>query len=425
MLVYKFGGASIADAGRMASLLPLVKDSGGPLVVVMSALGKTTNALEAIVNAACQGRKEEAIALAKKLEQQHLDYARQLLDDVHYAKAAAFLSVHFTALEKAASAADPKYYDRSYDQVVCLGEIFSTVIFSFWLIQNGIVSEWVDIRKVISTDDTFRDAVVDWETSLHNSKDLGKILEQGKVIITQGFIGSTQNGLSVTLGREGSDYTAAVLAAMLGAASVTIWKDVEGLQNADPKQFPNTVKINEISYNEVIEMAFYGAQIIHPKTIKPLQNNHIPFYIKCFLDPKLEGTVIKQEVSAAYPPLIALKENQVLIQATTRDFSFITEDNLSKLYSIFHDLKVKINLIQNAAISFVACIDNREDKIRALIPALSGDYKVTVNEQVTLLTIRHYTPESINDLINGRHTLLRQETRKTVQVVLDSSPVGS
>ncbi len=422
MLIYKFGGASIADAGRMAALLTLVREAKEPLLVVMSALGKTTNALEAIVNAACHGRKEDALALAKNLEQQHLDYARQLLDDSYYSKAAASLQAHFIALENAAQTADAQYYDRSYDQVVCLGEIFSAVIFSSWLMQNDLASEWVDIRKVITTDDTYRDAVVDWETSLNNSKLLGKILEQGKVIITQGFIGSTSDGLSATLGREGSDYTAAILAAMLGATSVTIWKDVEGLLNADPKQFPNTVKIDEISYNEVIEMAFYGAQIIHPKTIKPLQNNNIPLYVKCFLDPKLAGTVIKQEVSAAYPPLIALKENQVLVQATTRDFSFITEDNLSTLYSIFHDLKVKINLIQNAAISFVACVDNREDKLRALIPALSEHYKVTINEKVALLTVRHYTQEAIDTLTKGRQTLLRQETRKTVQVVM---PVSS
>ena len=425
MLVYKFGGASIADAKRMAALLPLIKDANEPLVVVMSALGKTTNALEAIVNAACRNEKGAAAELAQKLEQQHLDHARALLDDKHYSKAAALLQPHFTALEQAAALANPAFYDRSYDQVVCLGEIFSTCIFYCWLQQKNIESEWIDIRKVIRTDDTYRDAVVDWDHSQKQAQDIiGNTLLQGKVVITQGFIGATPSGSSVTLGREGSDYTAAILAAMLHGNSVTIWKDVEGLQNADPKQFPNTVKIEAISYNEVIEMAFYGAQIIHPKTIKPLQNNNIPLYVKCFLDPKLDGTVIKQEVSAAYPPLIALKENQVLIQATTRDFSFITEDNLSKLYSIFHDLKIKINLIQNAAISFVACIDNREDKVGALIPALSEDYKVTVNEKVVLLTIRHYTPEIITDLIKGRQTLLRQETRKTLQVLMDGSPAG-
>jgi len=425
MLVYKFGGASIADAGRMAALLPLVRAAGEPLLVVMSALGKTTNALEAIVNAACGGQKEPALALVKKLEQQHLGYARQLLDDSHYGKATTALQVHFTALESAAQNSDAKYYDRSYDQVVGLGEIFSTCIFSHWLLQNDVASEWMDIKKVIRTDDTFRDAVVDWDRSQENAQKISGMLRQGKVVITQGFIGSTADGYCTTLGREGSDYTAAILAAMLGCSSVTIWKDVEGLQNADPKQFPNTVKISEISYNEVIEMAFYGAQIIHPKTIKPLQNNNIPLYVKCFLDPQLEGTVIKQDVAAAYPPLIALKENQVLIQATTRDFSFITEDNLSKLYSIFHGLKIKINLIQNAAISFVACIDNREDKVSTLIPALGEDYKVTVNENVTLLTIRHYTPEIINELTSATQTFLRQETRKTVHVVIDSSPIGS
>ena len=238
-------------------------------------------------------------------------------------------------------------------------------------------------------------------------------------MITQGFIGSTTEGNSVTLGREGSDYTAAILAAMLKMESVTIWKDVEGLLNADPKMFPKTVKIEAITYNEVIEMAFYGAQIIHPKTIKPLQNNNIPLYVKCFLNPALKGTVIQSDVNDAhYPPLIVLKEHQVLVQVTTRDFSFITEDNLSNLYAVFHDIKVKINLIQNAAISFVACIDNRADKIKELTMALSKKYKVLLNEDVSLLTIRHYNQEIVNELTEGKQILLRQETRKTLQVVM-------
>jgi aspartate kinase len=206
---------------------------------------------------------------------------------------------------------------------------------------------------------------------------------------------------------------------MLNLESVTIWKDVEGLLNADPKLFQDTVKIEEITYNEVIEMAFYGAQIIHPKTIKPLQNNNIPLYVKCFLDPSLKGTVIKASANDAhYPPLIVLKDNQVLFQVTTRDFSFITEDNLSSLYATFHAQKVKINLIQNAAISFVACLDNRPDKIKALSEALSKNYKVLLNEQVQLLTIRHFTPQIVEELTSGKQILLRQETRKTLQVVM-------
>ena len=419
MLVYKFGGASIADAERMSNLLPIIADGQKPLLLVVSALGKTTNALENIVNKAFQGEAAEALALAHKLEQQHLYFAEKLLSADNYINAAEVLKVYFNELENAVKNTDRNHYDYSYDQIVCLGEIFSTILFYFFLRQHNLPIEWIDIRTVIRTDDTYRDAVIDWDYSRQQALDIiGTELHKGKIVITQGFIGATPDGKSVTLGREGSDYTAAILAAMLHASSVTIWKDVEGLQNADPKQFPNTVKIDAISYNEVIEMAFYGAQIIHPKTIKPLQNNNIPLYVKCFLDPKFEGSVIQAEVHAAYPPLIVLKENQVLIQVTTKDFSFITEDNLSKLYSIFHDLNVKINLIQNAAISFVACIDNREDKVKSLIEALGKDYKVSINDHVSLLTIRHYSPEIINDLIKDKQILLRQETRKTVQVIM-------
>lgn len=420
MRVYKFGGASIADAGRMAALLPIIREGEQPLLLVLSALGKTTNALEAIVNLACKNEKQQALVLTKKLEQIHLDQAKTLLDEPNYALAVTALHPYFAELEQAVNNADAKHYDYSYDQIVCIGEILSSQIFSCFLKQNNIPHEWIDIRKVIRTDDTYRDAVVDWDYSkLEAEAIIGRELLHGKTVITQGFIGSTEGGKSVTLGREGSDYTAAILAAMLHLDSVTIWKDVDGLRNADPKLFPNTVKIDAISYNEVIEMAFYGAQIIHPKTIKPLQNNDIPLYVKCFLDRKLTGSVIQSEVDhATYPPLIVLKDNQELVQVTTRDFSFITEDNLSKIYSIFHDLKVKINLIQNAAISFVACVDNRADKVKALIQALEADYKVTINDNVGLLTIRHYTPEIVADLTNNKQILLRQETRKTLQVVM-------
>jgi len=420
MRVYKFGGASIADAGRMAALLPIISEEQQPLLIVLSALGKTTNALEAIVNHACKGEPNEAMELAAKLEQQHLDYARALLNGEYYDKAKQALSPLFEEFERAIKNAETGSYDYSYDQVVCMGELFSSRLLYFLLLQNGIKTEWIDIRKVISTDDTYRDAVVDWNhTKLEAEAIIGRQLKQGRVVVVQGFIGATDYGKSVTLGREGSDYTAAILAAMLKLESVTIWKDVNGFRNADPKLFPDTVKIDAISYAEVIEMAFYGAQIIHPKTIKPLHNNNIPLYVKCFLDKDLEGSVIKADVSDAhYPPLIVLKDKQVLVQVTTRDFSFITEDNLSKIYSIFHNLKVKINLIQNAAISFVACIDNREDKVMALRQVLGKDYKVSVNENVNILTVRHFTPEVIFDLTKDKEILLRQQTRKTVQVVM-------
>jgi len=420
MQVYKFGGASIATPERMQALLPIIKDSSEQLILVVSALGKTTNALETVVNSACKGNKDEAHQLAKKIEEDHLAYAKALLGETDFTEAQIDLNVLFTELQWAIDDAGNDRYDYSYDQIVCMGELMSTRIFASWLRQQGLNYEWVDVRDVIRTDDTYRDARVDWDFSAKQAQqNLGSLLSQGKNIITQGFIGATADNASVTLGREGSDYTAAMLAAMLHATAVTIWKDVEGLQNADPKEFPNTVKIEAITYHEVIEMAFYGAQVIHPKTIKPLQNNGIPLYVKCFLHKDLKGTVIMNEVdSMFYPPLIVLKKNQILLQVTTRDFSFITEDNLANLYSIFHNLKIKVNLIQNAAISFVACIDHTEDKIQELVKELGKDYKVFRNDNVQLLTIRHYTPEILFDLTKSRFILLEQKTRHTVQVVM-------
>jgi aspartate kinase len=420
MLVYKFGGASIATPERLQALLPIIEEAPAELVLVVSALGKTTNALEAVVASASKGKKEEAGEIAKKIELEHLQYAKALLNDKVYTEAEKSLNVFFTELHWAIDDASSARYDYSYDQIVCMGELMSTRIFAYYLQQQGRTCEWIDIRDVIRTDDTFRDARVDWDHSRERADQvLAPILSSGRNIVTQGFIGATGDNASTTLGREGSDYTAAMLGAMLKADSVTIWKDVEGLQNADPKEFPNTVKIEAITYHEVIEMAYYGAQVIHPKTIKPLQNNSIPLCVKSFLNKDAEGTVIQNEVNSIfYPPLIVLKKDQILLQVTTKDFSFITEENLRLLYGIFHGLKIKVNLIQNAAISFVACIDHKEDKVKALIIELEKDYKVLVNSGVSLLTVRHYTPEILFDLTKSKYILLEQKTRHTVQVVV-------
>lgn len=420
MKVYKFGGASIADGTRMRALLPIVCEEQLPLLLVVSALGKTTNALEAIVNSAYKGDMEKAQELASKLKQQHLDYAREVLDADNFLQAEDAFYNLFREFDKAIKFVDPKRYDYSYDQVVCFGELFSTTIFHWLLVQQGKDSMWVDIRKVVLTDETYRDAVPDWDyTKLEAQAIIGRELKKGKVVVTQGFIGATTTGNSVTLGREGSDYTAAILAAMLKMDSVTIWKDVDGFRNGDPKQFANTRRIAEISYEEVIELAFYGAQIIHPKTIKPLHNNNIPLYVKCFLDKDLPGSVIKANVDGSfYPPMMVLKENQVLVEVTTRDYSFITEDNLSKLYGIFHALKVKVALIQNAAISFVACVNYRENKINALKRELEKDYMVTFTHDASILTVRHHNEATVTALMAGRKILLKQETTKTVQVVM-------
>lgn len=420
MQVYKFGGASIATAERMQALWPIIESAEQPLILVVSALGKTTNALESIVAAACKNDKEAALEQAKTLEKQHIEYTKTILDKKYHDAAIQSLNVFFTELQWAIDDAGSHKYDYTYDQVVCIGELLSTRIFAYYLQQQGIPIDWVDIRDIIRTDDTYRDARVDDDYSAQQVKEkLLPILQSGKSIVTQGFIGSTSDNASTTLGREGSDYTAALLAAWTKANGVTIWKDVEGLKNADPKKFPNTVRIDAISYDEVIEMAYYGAQVIHPKTIKPLHNNNIPLYVKCFLDKNIKGTVVMNEVSSLfYPPLIVQKGSQVLLKLTAKDFSFITESKLRDLYDIFHQLNIRVNLIQNAAISFVACIDNQRGKLEQLVSMLSKDYNVSDNEDVSLLTIRHYTPEVLAELTKGRHILLEQKTRHTVQLVL-------
>lgn len=420
MQVYKFGGASIATAERMQALWPIVEAAEQPLIVVVSALGKTTNALENIVAAACKNDKDAAIEQAKTLEKQHVEYVKAVLDEKDHDTAIQALNVFFTELQWAIDDAGAHKYDYVYDQVVCIGELLSTRIFALYLQQRGMPVEWLDIRDIIRTDDTYRDARVDDDYSQQQvNQKLMPVLQSGKSIVTQGFIGATSDNASTTLGREGSDYTAALLAAWTKANGVTIWKDVEGLKNADPKKFPNTVRIDAISYDEVIEMAYYGAQVIHPKTIKPLHNNNIPLYVKCFLDKDIKGTVVMNEVSSLfYPPLIVQKGNQVLLKLTAKDFSFITESKLRDLYDIFHQLNIRVNLIQNAAISFVACIDNQRGKLGQLITMLSKDYNVSDNEDVSLLTIRHYTPEVLAELTKGRHILLEQKTRHTVQLVL-------
>ncbi len=420
MQVYKFGGASIATAERMQALWPIIEAAEQPLILVVSALGKTTNALENIVAAACKNEKDAAAEQAKALEKQHVEYAKTILDAKYHDAAIQALNVFFTELQWAIDDAGAHKYDYVYDQVVCIGELLSTRIFAYYLQQQGMPVEWLDIRDIIRTDDTYRDARVDDDYSQQQvTEKMMPVLQSGKSIVTQGFIGSTSDNASTTLGREGSDYTAALLAAWTKANGVTIWKDVEGLKNADPKKFPNTVRIDAISYDEVIEMAYYGAQVIHPKTIKPLHNNNIPLYVKCFLDKDIKGTVVMNEVSSLfYPPLIVQKGNQVLLKLTAKDFSFITESKLRDLYDVFHQLNIRVNLIQNAAISFVACIDNQRGKLQQLIAILSKDYNVSDNEDVSLLTIRHYTPEVLAELTKGRHILLEQKTRHTVQLVL-------
>jgi len=418
--VYKFGGASIETPERARRAVQIMREAGDrELLVVMSAMGKTTNALERVVEACAAGEKSGALALIQSIRADHRQYAEELLGEMPDSLEQKLQEL-FTEMEWVIDEPAGRAYDYYYDQIVSVGELLSTSIVFAYMVQQGLAAAWVDVRDVMKTDDTYRDANINWgQTSALVNERFPAEWSASRIVLTQGFIGSTDENNSVTLGREGSDYTAAVLAAMLGAESVTIWKDVPSLLNADPKIFPNTVAIPRITYREVIEMAYYGAQVIHPKTIKPLQNADIPLYVRCFLDSGLPGTTISNTTEKIdYPPIMVLKTRQVLLQVTTRDFSFITEDNLSRIYQLFHDCRIKINLIQNAAISFVACIDQQPEKIARLLQSLSAEYDVRRNEDLFLFTVRHYKQSVLREELKNRTVLLTQKTRQTIQLVV-------
>ncbi|MBS0029090.1 aspartate kinase [Chitinophaga sp. 22321] len=417
MKVFKFGGASLESVERIRQVAQIVQSfPEEKLLIVISAMAKTTNELEKVAESFFLRKREIAAQLLFNIEQQHLNVAEALLGTREHPLFTQ-LQQFFTEAEWTLGEKPMRTYDYYYDQLVSLGELLSTAIVSAFFNSVGIHNTWLDVRDVFRTDDNFRDANIDWVyTQRQVTEKVVPLFDKANLVITQGFIGSTDQNESVTLGREGSDYSAAVFANMLDAESQTIWKDVEGLKNADPKLFPNTVNIPEISYGEVIEMAYYGAQVIHPKTIKPLQNKQIPLLVKCFLDKNLPGTVIRETSDVKQlPPIIVLKKNQVLLNITSKDYSFITEDKISDIYEIFHGLKVKINLMQNGAINFSCCIDNNPEKIELLIKTLHQQFKIVYNEGLELLTVRYYHNGLLEELSDGHTILLEQRSPATVQ----------
>jgi aspartate kinase len=417
MKVFKFGGASLESVERIRQVAQIVQSfPNEKLLIVISAMAKTTNELEKVAQNFFLRKREIAAQLLFNVEQQHVNVAEALLGTKDHPL---FIQLQqfFTEAEWTLGEKPLRTYDYYYDQLVGLGELLSTSIVSAFFNSIGIHNTWLDVRDIFRTDDNFRDANIDWTyTKRQVTEKVVPLFNSTNIVITQGFIGSTDQNESVTLGREGSDYSAAVFANMLDAESQTIWKDVEGLKNADPKLFPNTVNIPEISYGEVIEMAYYGAQVIHPKTIKPLQNKQIPLLVKCFLDKNLPGTVIRETVDVKQlPPIIVLKKNQVLLNITSKDYSFITEDKISDIYEIFHGLKVKINLMQNGAINFSCCIDNNPEKIELLIKTLHEQFKIVYNEGLELLTVRYYQTGLLEELSDGHTILLEQRSPATIQ----------
>ncbi|MBE2231431.1 MAG: aspartate kinase [Chitinophagaceae bacterium] len=419
MKVYKFGGASVNSVERIQNLARILQEEKKEkIMVIISAMGKTTNALEKVADAFFAGKRQESLNLFEAIKQQHLQVARHLLV-THYLACENRLRDFFTEVEWLLHDKPVRDYDYYYDQVVCSGELFSTSIISAYLNECGIDNQWLDVRDIFRTDNDFRDAAIDWEvTREHIIRLVLPAFEKKDILLTQGFIGATAENESTTLGREGSDYSAAVFAHLLNAESQTIWKDVVSVMNADPKQFPDAVPLPELNYNEVIEMAYYGAQVIHPKTIKPLQNKGIPLYVKCFLDPSLPGTVIHNRPLPPLPPVIVLKENQVMLEMSSRDFSFVGEQHVGQLYHLFEQLHIKPNLTQNGAISFLCVMDDRKEKTEKLALAAAAFLDVQVVKGLSLLTIRHYKEDIIQKLTQGKIILLRQQTRDTVQFLI-------
>ena len=428
MKVFKFGGASVNSVDRIQNLATIVKQyEKESLVIIISAMGKTTNGLEKVAASFFAGNKEEALQLFEVVKQHHINTSKYLLV-IRFNECLAQLTDFFTEIEWLLHDKPVREFDYYYDQIVCVGELLSTSIISHYLNEVGIFNEWLDVRDLIRTDNNFRDAGIDWDVTAERIKmlderwqmaDTGSVNRHllSNIFITQGFIGSTDDNESTTLGREGSDYSAAVFANILNAESLSIWKDVEGVMNADPKLFPDVQLITELSFTEVIEMAYYGAQVIHPKTIKPLQNKGIPLYVKCFLDPSLPGTVIHKKNSKHLPPIIVVKQNQVLIHLNSQDFSFVGDEPMSRLYKIFGKIKIKPNLIQTGAINVQICLDYRADKIEQLAAEAGSIFDVQVEKELNLLTIRHYNSAILEEFTRGKTIVLTQQTKETVQIV--------
>jgi aspartate kinase len=419
MKVFKFGGASVNSMERIGNTGNILKQMQGEnLLVVVSAIGKTTNALEKVTEAFFSGDKEQALGLFSQIRDQHLRTAKELLV-TEYLACEEQLKNFFTEIEWLLHDKPVREFDYYYDQVVCIGELLSTSIISYYLKEIGVSNKWIDVRDIIRTDDNFRDANIDWSfTQSRVNNEIVPAFQENPIVLTQGFIGATDENESTTLGREGSDYTAAVFANMLDAESLTIWKDVECVMNADPRQFADAQSISELNYNEVIEMAYYGAQVIHPKTIKPLQNKNIPLLVKCFLDPSLPGTVIHNKPLHKLPPIIVLKDKQVMIEMSSKDFSFVGEHNVVQLYQVYGKLRIKPNLTQNAAISFISVFDDHAEKIEKLALECSGIFDVQLMKDLTLLTIRHYDNAILEKLTSGKTVLLKQQTADTVQCLM-------
>ena len=414
MKIYKFGGASVKDPANVKNVCTILQTVGyDNSLIIASAMGKTTNALENVIHNYFHNKEAIEISI-QEVKDFHYTIIKELFKDETHS---IYISIHTLFEEMSTFLSNNKSpnYNFVYDQVVSYGELLSTTILHHYLIDCGIPNIWTDARELVKTNTIYRDAAVDWETT---ESAIQKKISTGQLYITQGFIGSDPNGFATTLGREGSDYTAAIFGNILNAESVTIWKDVPGVLNADPRYFEDTILLEHISYQEAIELAFYGASVIHPKTLQPLLQKEIPLFVKSFLNPILKGTeVSKGATLQPQVPCYIVKKNQLLISLATKDFSFIMEENISDIFKLFHQFNIKVSVIQNSAISFSVCVEDKFNHFQELREQLSSQFKVSYNENVSLYTIRHFETDDMEKILGNKTLLLKQVNRETMQMV--------
>ncbi len=420
MKVFKFGGASVKDPSAVKNVSQILAlFNSQKITVVVSAMGKTTNSLELIVDALWNREEAKYNELIDERLQFHLSILNGLFSEKHYSIYKKVEDI-FEQLKQKFHLPVSENYDYEYDQIVSLGEVLSSLIVTAFLKEEGHLVDWADSRKLIRTNNLYREGNVEWaktEELIHSRFE--PLFKDSNIVITQGFLGHTSEGFTTTLGREGSDYTAGIFAYCSNAESVTIWKDVPGMLNADPKWFDNTVKLDSISFKEAIELSYYGATVIHPKTIKPLQNKGIPLYVKSFIDPNADGTVIQESMEKDHLiPSFIFKMNQILLSITPKDFSFIVEENLSDIFHRLATINAKINLMQNSALSFSIALDKDKIDIQKLLNLFQDSFNVKYNENLELVTIRHFDQATIDRVTEGKEIVVEQKTKQTVRFLM-------
>jgi aspartate kinase len=415
MRIYKFGGASVKDAEGIRNLFSIMKQEGfDKTLLVVSAMGKTTNAFELVVKNYFENKNELQYSINQIFEFHNTVLLELFLEKNH--EVFNDVKLIFDNLKEFLKRNKSPNYSFLYDQIVPCGEILSTKIISAFLNFSGVKSNWVDSRELIKTDSNYRDADIDWKLT---QKNISENIDKKKLNVTQGFIGSNQNNFNTTLGREGSDYSAAIYAYCLNAQSLTIWKDVPGVLNADPRVFKNPILLDYISYTEAIELAFYGASVIHPKTLQPLQKKEIPLFVKSFLNPKGKGTAISRGIKIKPEvPCFIVKRNLNLLKLSSLDFSFIVEENISEIFQVLHENKMKVDLIQNSAISFSVCVYDKFNRLKELLSILKATFKVECVENVNLFTIRHFDEKSSNEILKNNELILEQRTDDVLQLIV-------